>query len=133
MYDLGSFGFATATLTTIMPIFFTDGPAKDLSPHQATAIWGYALGISSLCGAVLAPFLGATADAQSCRRSIIASAVFASCLCSVLFSFSTHFGVNVAAALVAGTAVSYQLSISIYSSLLPCLFTREQACNLTPF
>jgi len=132
LYDLGSFGFATATLTTIMPIFFTDGPAHDLSPHSATALWGYSLGTASLCGACLSPIVGATADARSCRRLLVAVAVCMACASAMLFSYSTDFGVNAAAVLLAMTAVCYQLSISLYSSLLPCLFSREQVHRVSP-
>jgi len=72
------------------------------------------------------------ADARSCRRFIVSITVTMACICAILFSFSKDFGVHIAALLVGGTAVSYQLSISMYSSLLPCLFTREQAFRVSP-
>lgn len=132
LYDMGSYGFATATITTVMPIFFKEGTGGGFSPHDATVLWGYALSAASLTGAVAAPVLGALADGQSCRRLVLGLCIPSACLSAILFSFVAQTGHAAAVLLVAATCVAHQLSACLYNSFLPCLFSRDQAHAVSP-
>ena len=70
LYDVGNSAF-TLLISTIMPIYFNGlaegaGVAKEL----ATAYWGYAASIVTLCVAVLSPILGTLSDFNGYKKPI---------------------------------------------------------------
>ena len=70
LYDVGNSAF-TLLISTIMPIYFNglaeaDGIAKEV----ATAYWGYAASIVTLCVAVLSPIFGTLSDFKGYKRPI---------------------------------------------------------------
>ena len=70
LYDVGNSAF-TLLISTILPIYFNglaeaDGIAKEL----ATAYWGYAASIVTLCVAVISPILGTLSDFSGYKRPI---------------------------------------------------------------
>merc|ERR1712046_332792 len=87
---------------------------------------------ASISSALISPFLGAWADGTSSRCRILGIAAICSCIAAVAFSFASELGVVVSLMLVAMCHVGLALSTSLYNSLLPCLFTREQAHTASP-
>lgn len=70
LYDVGNSAF-TLLISTIMPIYFNglaeaDGIAKEV----ATAYWGYAASIVTLCVAVLSPIFGTLSDFKGYKRPV---------------------------------------------------------------
>ena len=75
-YDWASQPYATLLLTFIFSIYFAevartsfmaDGLTADAAGARAQSLWGYALAISGVFIAVLAPVLGAVADTSGRR------------------------------------------------------------------
>ena len=62
LLDAGSFGFATVTFGTLLPVFFKHLSDDALTPHQQTVAWGYAVSVVALCSALCSPVIGACAD-----------------------------------------------------------------------
>lgn len=65
-FDWANQPFHTLIITFIFGPYFTSAVMSDGAAGQAA--WGYAISIGSICIAVLAPFLGAVADASGPRR-----------------------------------------------------------------
>ena len=61
MYDFASQPFHTLIITFIFAPYFASAVASD--PVTGQAVWGYAVGAAGLAIALVAPFLGAVADA----------------------------------------------------------------------
>ena len=70
LYDVGNSAF-TLLISTIMPIYF-NGLAESggIDATTATAYWGYAASIVTLCVAVLGPILGTLSDFNGYKRPI---------------------------------------------------------------
>ena len=70
LYDVGNSAF-TLLISTIMPIYF-NGLAESggVDATTATAYWGYAASIVTLCVAVLGPILGTLSDFNGYKRPI---------------------------------------------------------------
>ncbi len=71
IYDIGNSAFVLIIVTTIMPIFFKDVVATNLTGAQSTAYWGYANSIASLILAILAPILGTLGDFRGNKKKLL--------------------------------------------------------------
>jgi UMF1 family MFS transporter len=91
LYDWANSAFATVILASVLPVYFAS-----LVPPEggrliglqraipASALWGYAVSLSMLLVAVVAPWLGALADRRGRRQRLLilftAAGVSATCL-----------------------------------------------------
>ncbi len=66
LYDWANSPFTTLVITFIFPAYFQQAVVKDAVSGQA--LWGYAIAGSGLAVAILAPALGAIADASGPRK-----------------------------------------------------------------
>jgi UMF1 family MFS transporter len=66
LYDWANSPFTTLVITFVFPAYFQQGIVNDAVEGQA--LWGYAIAGSGLAIAVLAPVLGAVADASGGRK-----------------------------------------------------------------
>lgn len=62
LYDVANSAFILIMVTAVMPIFFKEVAAWNLTGAQSTSIWGYAISSAALIVALAAPLLGAMAD-----------------------------------------------------------------------
>ncbi len=69
-YDVANSSFILIVVTTVMPIFFKDVVSKGVPPSISTAHWGFAVSLSSLILAVMAPLLGALADYRYMKKRL---------------------------------------------------------------
>ena len=62
LYDVGNSAF-TLLISTIMPIYFNYLAGQGgVDATTATAYWGYAASIVTLCVAIISPILGTLSD-----------------------------------------------------------------------
>ena len=73
MYDWANSAFSTVILAAVLPVYFaTLIPATGTKTGiPATAMWGYAVSFSMLSVVLIAPYLGAWADANRTRRQML--------------------------------------------------------------
>ena len=70
LYDVGNSAF-TLFITTILPIYFNGIAETSGVPNEtATAYWGYAASIVTLCVAVLSPIFGTMSDFNGYKKPI---------------------------------------------------------------
>ncbi len=70
LYDVGNSAF-TLLISTILPIYFNGlAEAEGIANELATAYWGYAASIVTLCVAVISPILGTLSDFSGYKRPI---------------------------------------------------------------
>ena len=70
LYDVGNSAF-TLLISAIMPIYFSGlAESGGIDATTATAYWGYAASIVTLCVAVLGPILGTLSDFNGYKRPI---------------------------------------------------------------
>lgn len=81
MYDFANSSFTTLIVTVAYSVYFVRVVAGDLQPEgtpERVWFWGYS--ISMLVAALLAPFLGAVADARAVKRCFL---IISSLVCIV--------------------------------------------------
>ena len=90
LYDWANSAFATVILAALLPVYFADAvvPAGGLRAFglewNATSLWGYASGLSALLIFLVAPQLGALADASRQRRRWLLGFMLPGALCTAL-------------------------------------------------
>ena len=124
VFDAGSFGFYSVTYNTYVPIWFAqEAGQQGISPHMATAKWGYSVACAMLISSVAAPLLGWAADVFRQRKPLL----------FLMLSFSM---LSLNTALIAGTwrakltlltlgYAAYALSSPLYNAFLPLIVAGD--------
>jgi MFS-type transporter involved in bile tolerance (Atg22 family) len=118
IFDVGSFGFYTATYNTFVPMYFkTITAEQNVPPHLSTAYWGYMAAGAMLASSVLAPISGWIVDSCGIRKMALAFFVLSTC---ILLNIATFIPDWQPAAIMIGLAQSsYALHVPLYNAFLP--------------
>lgn len=121
LYDWANSAFSTVVITFVFSVFFTRGMMEDET--QGAALWGYAIGLSGLCIAILGPVLGAVADHSGARKRWI---FWLSMMCIVPSALlwyaqpvASEFNIMMTLTLVIIANIGYELSQVFYNAMLP--------------
>ena len=129
LYDVGNSAF-TLMVSSVLPIYFHALAVGDgVSDPDATAIWGYASSIVTLCVAVLGPILGTFSDFRGMKRP--------------LFFFSAIIGITGCAAMGIPmpwlafliifiiAKIAYSASLIFYDSMLVDVTTPRRTDDIS--
>lgn len=118
LYDWANSAFATTVMAGFFPIFFKQYWSAGQDPVGSTAVLGLGNSIASLCVAVLAPVIGALADAGSARKRLLMVFAYSGALCTASL-YWIPVGGQLAAITVYGLAVICFSAANVgYDSLL---------------
>lgn len=132
LYDWANSAFATVILAALLPIYFAEGivPAGGVrlfgATLSATSLWGYASGLSALLVFLVAPFLGARADAARSRRRWLLTFLLPGALCTTLLVGVGPGDVKLALTLYFVAATAFVAANIFYDAFLPHLGRREE-------
>jgi UMF1 family MFS transporter len=122
LYDWANSAFATTVMAALYPPFFRSlATAAGLPAAMATAAWGYATAAGLLIVALLAPVLGAMADAMGARKRFLAIFAGLGILATLSFPCLREADWVHGALLYILANVGFAGSIVFYESLLPSL------------
>ncbi len=122
LYDWANSAFATTVMAALYPPFFRSlATAAGLPPAGATAAWGYTTATALLIVALLAPVLGAMADAMAARKRFLAGFAGLGILATLSFTLLGRADWSHGALLYILANVGFAGSIVFYESLLPFL------------
>lgn len=124
LYDFANSAFTTLVVTFIYAAYFTGTMVED--PVRGTLLWSRAVGISAVLIALVAPLVGAYADASGLRRRFLAGFTL---LCIALTASLAFIGPGrwlVALALFVLANVCFEVSGVLYNSFLPDLAPAEK-------
>jgi len=115
MYDWANSAYSTIYITVL--VLYLQGAV--LKGDAGLTAWGWGIGITTLCSAILSPILGAIADAQANKRGWLAITTMLGAGASALMFFGTpeHPWFFVAMFLIAN--VNYELVQCFYNAFLP--------------
>ncbi len=120
LYDWANSAFACTVMAAMFPPFFRGlATAAGVSPGLATAYWGYTTGLALLIVAVVAPVLGALADAGAARKRLLAVAALTGSALTASFALIPGGAWTTAAVLFIAADFAFASSIIFYESLLP--------------
>ncbi len=115
MYDWANSAYSTIYITVLVGYL-----QRAVLPGDAgLTVWGWGIGITTLCCAVLSPVLGAIADAHANKRTWLAITTMLGASASALMFFGTpdYWWWFVAMFLIAN--LNYELVQSFYNAFLP--------------
>lgn len=126
LYDVANSAFSTAVMAGFFPIFFKQYWSAGVDPTLSTFRLGVTNSLASLLVALLAPMLGAVADAGGTRRKyLLAFAALGATMTALLFLIAQ--GQWTAAAVVYVLALlGFSGSIVFYDSLLVAVARPER-------
>ncbi len=131
LYDWANSPFATLIVTFIFPAYFQAGIVRDAVHGQA--LWGYTIAGSGLVIAVVAPILGAIADAAGRRKPWILVFTGVCAVCSALLWFATPtsaaIGFSIACVVVAN--IGFEFGIVFNNAMLPDIVSEERLGRLS--
>ncbi|HEY2893370.1 MAG TPA: MFS transporter, partial [Pirellulales bacterium] len=115
MYDWANSAYSTVYITVL--VLYLQGAV--LPGDAGLTAWGWGIGITTLCSAILSPILGAIADAQANKRGWLFLTTMLGSAASALMFFGTpdHPWWFVAMFLIAN--LNYELVQSFYNAFLP--------------
>ncbi|MGN0805480.1 MAG: MFS transporter [Candidatus Coproplasma sp.] len=116
LYDVGNSAF-TLLVSSVLPIYFNYLASQSgVSATDATAIWGYAASIVTLCVAILGPTLGAMTDFKEMKRPFFFfSAIIGVIGCAAL-GIPTPWLIFLVIFVI--TKIAYSTSLIFYDSML---------------
>ena len=127
LYDWANSAFSTVIVTFVFSVFFTRGMIGDET--LGAAQWGYAIGLSGICIAILGPVLGAVADHSGARKTWV---FWLSMLCIAASSLlwfaqpvASHANIMFTLTCVIVANIGYELSQVFYNAMLPHIAPRH--------
>ena len=115
-YDIGNSAFVLL-MSTIVPIYFKSAVAGSMSESRSTAIYSYALSLSTLIVAILGPIFGTLADFKGYKKPLFAIfmglGVAGNAAMAIPASAAVFLGIMVAA------KVGLSGSMIFYDAMLP--------------
>lgn len=119
LYDWANSAFPTVVSTFVVAAYFTTAIAPD--PATGQAQWGWLQTAAGLGRALLAPVLGAVADAGGRRRAMLAlcTAVLVAATAGIWFARPRPEDALWALACVGTATVAFELAMVFYNSMLP--------------
>lgn len=119
MYDWANSAFATTIMAAVLPVYYSSVAASTLPPNIATARWGYTTTIALLLTSVLAPILGAMADARGTKKRFLSIFALLGITATALLYFVQTGDWLLASGLFILGSVGFSGSLVFYDSLLP--------------
>ncbi|MGH7966681.1 MAG: MFS transporter [Candidatus Binatia bacterium] len=126
LYDWANSAFVTTVIAAVFPIYFSSVAAADLPPVVATARFAMATTIALAIIAVLAPFLGALADARPIKKKLLAAFLGLGVVATAGMSLIQRGQWEFAALLFMLGNIGVAGSFIFYDALLPHIASDEE-------
>jgi len=125
LYDWANSAFPTVVITFVFAAYFTKGVAKDVV--TGTAQWGWAMSISALGVALVAPILGSIADRGGRRKPWLLVFTGLTVLASaLLWQIKPDVSFVMLALVLAGLGnFAFEMGMVFYNAMLPDIAPRQ--------
>ena len=121
LYDWGNSAFAAVCMTALLPPYLAGLANDELGAPAGTAAWGWTAALGLLAGVLLAPVLGALADARAWRLRLLATFAIAGAAATALLALALPASWRTGAALYVVAATGFATANVFYDALLPGL------------
>jgi MFS transporter, UMF1 family len=118
LYDCGNSAFATTVMAGFFPVFFKQYWSAGADVTVSSWNLGFANSAASVLVALLAPLLGALADAGRAKKRWLAGFALLGCIATCALSLVGKGGWQLAAAYYALATVGFGCSLVFYDALL---------------
>ncbi len=126
LYDWANSAFPTVIITFVFAAYFTKAIAAD--EITGTSQWGYAISLSGLAVAVLAPFLGAVADHGGRRKPwIFVFTILCALATALLWQARPDVSFVLLALILAAVGnFAFEMAMVFYNAMLPDLTPKDR-------
>lgn len=131
MFDWANSAFTTVVITFVFATYFAKGVVGD--EHLGASYWGYAMGLSGLSIAILAPIFGAIADIGGRRKPWIAGCTAVCVIATALLTFIMPDPAYILPALilVAIANIGFEMGVVFNNAMLPDIVSEERLGRLS--
>jgi UMF1 family MFS transporter len=131
LYDWANSPFTTLVITFVFSTYFQQAVVKDAVVGQA--LWGYAVAASGLVIAILAPVLGAIADARGRRKPWIFAFTWLCVTGSALLWFAepSPAWIGFSLGCVVFASIGFEFGIVFNNAMLPDIVPEERLGRLS--
>ncbi|MRG86900.1 MFS transporter [Salinibacillus xinjiangensis] len=126
LYDWANSAFATTIMAAVLPVFYTDYYASNISDNLATSYWGYTQSIAVLIVALLSPILGAISDYSQAKKKFLRFFAYMGMIASVLFAFVGEGQYLFASILMIIGSIGYSGGNVFYDAFLPEIANKKE-------
>jgi UMF1 family MFS transporter len=126
MYDWANSAFALTVLSAFFPVFLKQYWCQGVDSSISTARLGIANSVAGFCVMLLAPVLGAFADAGANRKRFLAGGMMVGVLMTALLAGVSQGAWLTALALFVFANIGFECSVLFYDSLLPQIAKPEK-------
>jgi UMF1 family MFS transporter len=127
LYDWANSAWSTISITLL--IYYL---REQVLPGDAgRRAWGWGIGSSYLCAALLSPVLGALADARAAKRGWLAVTALSGALCAACLGLVPPAMPWLIVGLFVCASLMFELSFSFYNGFLPELADETQLNRLS--
>tara|TARA_B100000959_G_C14916477_1_gene597572 strand:- start:233 stop:1495 length:1263 start_codon:yes stop_codon:yes gene_type:complete len=125
LYDWANSAFPTVVITFVFAAYFTKGVAKDVV--TGTAQWGWAMSISAVGVAIIAPIFGSIADKGGRRKPwLLVFTVLTIIASALLWQIKPDVSFVMLALVLAGLGnFAFEMGMVFYNAMLPDLAPRK--------
>ncbi len=126
LYDWANSAFPTVIISFVFPHYFVQSIVGD--KISGTAQWGYAVSISGVLIALLAPILGSIADSSGRRKPWLAAFTVVTVISAALLWFAfpdPSFALTALILFVIGN-VAFELGQAFYNAILPDITPKNR-------
>lgn len=118
LYDFANSSFTTLIITVAYSVYFVQVVAKDLGDATAERLWFWGYAISMLAVALLAPPVGALADARAIKKPLLILSTLVCVVCTALLFFVERGDVWLGLLLLALANLAFELGFLFCSAFL---------------
>ncbi|MCP8615482.1 MFS transporter [Salirhabdus salicampi] len=126
MYDWANSAFATTIMAAVLPVFYHDYYAANLSNHLATSYWGYTQSIAVFIVAMLSPILGAISDFSAAKKQFLRFFAYMGIIASIMLAFVGEGQYIFASLLMIIGTVGFSGGNIFYDAFLPEIANNEE-------
>ncbi len=118
MYDWANSAFATTIMAAVLPVYYSDVAAANLTPNLRTSYWGYTTAIAMLIVALSIPLIGAIADYIKSKKRFLQFFAYLGCIATILLVFVSTGDYLLCSVLYILGTIGFSCGNVFYDSLL---------------
>ena len=118
LYDFANSSFTTLIITVAYGVYFVQVVARDLGGATAERVWFWGYALSMLAVALLAPPMGALADARAIKRPLLIGSTLLCVACTALLFFVERGDIWLGLLLLGLANIAFELGFLFCSAFL---------------
>lgn len=118
-YDWAYSSFATTVISAVLPVYYSQVAARNLTGNTATVYWGYTTAVALIVSVLLAPVMGAIADFSGIKKRLLLAFAAVGIFSTALLYYVTTGDWLLASVLFIFGNIGFAMSEVFYNALLP--------------